>query len=138
MWRSPGFGRGLVSMIEDGSDGTGFGNESEDLHLCTASVAGQRVDLVDAVDELGPSFVENASRRRRPGFVIGANVFSVGLSNAIGVGAIEMNQVLVGLGDVDEDSSEKLKRVGQGVIGELVSWAGFVDEQSRVRVESQP
>ena len=56
-------------MFEDGSNHAGLGDESEDLHLATASVAGQRVDLVDAVDELGPSFVGGASRRSGRGFV---------------------------------------------------------------------
>ena len=41
------------------------------------------------------------------------------MSDAIGVGAEEMNQVLVGLGNVDEDSGQELERVGQGVIVEL-------------------
>ena len=48
-----------------------------------------------------------------------------------------MDQVLVGLGDVDEDSGEKLDGVGQSVIVELVSGLGLVDEQPGVGVESQ-
>jgi hypothetical protein len=52
------------------------------------------------------------------------------MSDAIGVGAEEMNQVLVGLGHVDEDSGDKLEGVGEGVIVELVSGLGLVDEAS--------
>lgn len=124
-------------MIEDGSDDGGVGDESEYLHLATASIAGQRVNLVDAVDELGPSIVGSASRRSGLGAVVGTNLLSEALSDAIGVGAIEMNQVLVGLGDVSESSGDKLEGVGQSVIVELVSVLGLVDEQSGVWVESQ-
>lgn len=125
-------------MFEDSSDDARLGDESEDLHLAAASVAEQRVDVVDAVDELGPSFVGGASRRSRLGFVVGTNVFSEVLSDAIGIDAVEMDQVFVGLGDVDENACEKLEGVVQGVIVELVSWLGLVDEQARARVESQP
>ena len=125
-------------MIEDGSDHAGVGDERDNFHLAAALDAGQGVDLVDTVDELGPSFVGGASRRSGLGFVVGPNLVSVGASNAMGVGAIEMDQVLVGLWDVDEDAGQKLERVGQGVIVELESRLGLVDEQAGVRVESQP
>ena len=129
---------GFVSMIEDRPDRSRLGDESEDFHLATALVAGQRVDLVDAVDELGPSFVGVASCRSGFGAVVGTPLLSEVLSDAIGVGAVEKDHMLVGLGDVDEDSGEKLERVGQSVIVELVSWLGLIDEQSRARVESEP
>jgi hypothetical protein len=48
-----------------------------------------------------------------------------------------MNQVLVGLGDMCEDSCQELERVGQSVIVELVSGLGLIDEQSGVAVEAQ-
>ena len=51
------------------------------------------------------------SRRIRPGFVSRGSVLSEVSSNAIGVGAVEMDQVLVGLGHVDEHSSQKLEGV---------------------------
>ena len=125
-------------MVEDGSDHAGVGDEREDFHVGAALVAGQRVDVVDAVDELGPSFVGGASRRSRIVFVVGTNLLSVVLPDAIGVGAVEMNQVLVGLGDVCEDAGQKLERVGQRFVIELVSGLGLIDEQSGVWVESQP
>jgi hypothetical protein len=83
------------------------------------------VDLVDAVDKLGPSFVDGALRRGRFGFVVGTNLFSVVFSHAIGVCAVEMDQVLVGLGDVDEHAGEELERVGQSVIrrARVRAWA---------------
>jgi hypothetical protein len=100
-------------------------------------VTGQGVDLVDTVDELGPSFVGGSARRSRFGFVLGVNLVSVGSSHAIGVSAVEMNQMSVGLWDVGEDAGEKLEWVGQGVVVELVSGLGLVEEQSGVPVESQ-
>ena len=125
-------------MIEDGSDDGGLGDESEYLHLATASIAGQRVDLVNAIDELGPSFVGGAAGRSRLLFIVRANRFSGVLPDAIGVSAVEMDQVLVGHGDVDEDSGDKLEGVGEGVIDELVSGFRLVDEQAGAPVESQP
>lgn len=90
-------------MVEDGSNDAGLGDESEDLHRATASVTGQRVDLVDTADELGPALVGGASGRSRlVVVVVGTNRHSVVLSDAIGVRAVEMDQVLVGLWDVSE------------------------------------
>jgi hypothetical protein len=148
-------------MIEDVSDDGGLGDESEYLHLATASIAGQRVDLVNAIDELGPSFVGGAAGRSRLLFIVRANRFSGVLPDAIGVSAVEMDQVLVGHGNrphsgcfegmrccgapskgippqnVDEDSGDKLEGVGEGVIDELVSGFRLVDEQAGAPVESQ-
>ena len=95
----------MVPVVEGLSDRGGLSDESEDLHFATASSTSQGVDFVDAVDELGPSFVRGTSSWSRLGFVIGTNLDSVGLSNAIGLSAVEMNQVLFGLGGVDEHSS---------------------------------
>ena len=92
----------------------GLGDESDDFHL-GAAAAGQRVDVIDFIDKLRPSFAHRAFRGSR--FFLASLVFFVlrgvvtmrhGGANAVGVGPIEMNQVLVGLGDVDEDSGEKL------------------------------
>lgn len=49
---------------------------------------------------------------------------------SIGVGAIECTKCLFGLGDVCEHPGQKLERVGQGVVVELVSGLGLVDEQA--------
>jgi hypothetical protein len=124
-------------MVEDRSDGSGVGDEGKNFHFTTALRTGQRVDLVDAVNEFGPSFVGGSARRNRFVFVVGANLVSVGSSHAIGVGAIEMNQMFVGLGDVCEHPGQKLEWVGQNVIVELVSGLGLVDEQAGVPVEPQ-
>ena len=61
--RSSGFGGNCVSVVKDFLYGVVLGDESEDFHLATASGAGQRVDLVDAIDELSPSFVPSSPKR---------------------------------------------------------------------------
>jgi hypothetical protein len=57
--RGPGRSGGCVSMVEDPFDDFVLGDESEDFPLGPASGAGQRVDLVDTVDELSPSLVRS-------------------------------------------------------------------------------
>ena len=81
--RSPGFSRDFISMVEDRSDDAGVGDEGEGLHLAAALVGGQGVELVNAIDELGPSFVGGSSRRIRPGFVSRGSVLSEVSSYAI-------------------------------------------------------
>ena len=63
-----GLGRSSLSsfaleMIQDASDDRRLGNEGDDFHLFSASTTGQRVDLVDTVDELGPSLTQSTSSR---------------------------------------------------------------------------
>lgn len=48
-----------------------------------------------------------------------------------------MDEMLVGFGNVYEDSGQELEGVGQSVIVGLVSGFGLVDEQSGVFVEAQ-
>ncbi len=54
-------------------------------------VAGQRVDLVDAVDELGPAFAQRALGSLRDDFTVGPGqggvLPPVGFADALGVGA---------------------------------------------------
>ena len=59
-WRSSGSSL-PVEMVQDATDDGGVGNEGKDLHFLPTPRAGQRVDFVDPVDELGPSSAENAS-----------------------------------------------------------------------------
>ncbi len=60
-----------------------------------------------------------------------------GGAHAVGVGAIEMDEMLVGLRDVDEHASEELEWVDQGIVVEVVPGCGFIHEQAGGRVESQ-
>jgi hypothetical protein len=41
-----------------------------------------------------------------------------------------MDQVLFGLGDVDEDAGEKLERVDEGLIVDLLSCLGLIEEHT--------
>ena len=77
-----------VTVVQDFSNGCGLGDESEDFHLASALLTSQRVDFKDTVDELGPSFVRSASRRRVVVGIRGALLGEVGGANTIGVGAI--------------------------------------------------
>ncbi len=57
--------RGVVLPVrQNPTDGGGLSDESDDFHLGAAS-AGQRVDVIDFVDELRPSFAHRAFRRGR-------------------------------------------------------------------------
>ena len=126
-----------VEMAQDLADDGVLGDERDDLHLSAALVTCQRVDFVDAVDELSPSSVEGPSRRWCIGLVLSRLVSWVGSSDAIGIGAIEMNQVFVGLWDVDKDTREKLERVDEGFVVDGESVFGFVDDESGVWVEPE-
>ncbi len=92
----------------------GLSDESDDFPLGSAP-AGQRVDVIDFVDEFRPSFAQWAFRGSRffllcPVFFVlrGVATMQHGGAHAVGIGPVEMHQVLVGLGDVDEHTGEKL------------------------------
>ena len=112
VWRSS-LSRGVVLPVrQNPSDGGGLSDESDDFHLGAAS-AGQRVDVIDFVDELRPSFAHRAFRRARLAFSFSLVLHGVapmrhGGANAVGISPIEMHEMLVGLGDVDEHAGKKL------------------------------
>jgi hypothetical protein len=91
------------------------------VDACQFELAGQGVDLVDPVDELTSTLGESASWRVGRFGKSGRVVVSERGADSIGVSAVEKNEVFVGLGDVDEDSSEKLEGVVQGIVVELAS-----------------
>ena len=72
------------------------------------------VHIINPVDELGPSFGQSAAGREMLARLIGCVAEREGGADAVGVGAIEMDEVLVGLRDVDEHASEELEWVDQG------------------------
>lgn len=55
-------------------------------------------------------------------------------TNAGGVGAVEPNEVFVGLGLVDEHASQELAGIGECGVGDVVSCFGLIEEQPRVRL----
>ena len=122
-----------VEVVEDSTDEFGLDDESENFHLCPTVKASQRVDFVDAVDELCPAFAQSALGSRVVGFTVPRGrsgvVPAVGCANAVGVGAVEMDQVLVRLGDVDEDAGEKLERVDEGLVVHFLSSLGLVEKE---------
>ena len=59
--------RVVVPVRQNATDGCGLGDESHDFHLGSAST-GQRVDVVDFVNKLRPSFAHRAFRRGRFSF----------------------------------------------------------------------
>ena len=72
--------------------------------------------FLDPVDEIGPSFAQSAPGRCD---VVGFTGWSrilppVRCAYAVGVDAVEMDQVLVGFGDVEEDAGPETRagRVG--------------------------
>ena len=109
--------RGVVLAVrQNPTDGGGLSDESDDFHLGAAS-AGQRVDVIDFVDELRPSLAHRAFRRGRfsllfsPLFSLvlhGVVTMRHGRARAVGIGPIKMLEMLVGLGDVDEHAGKKL------------------------------
>ena len=112
--------------------------KARDFHLGSARRAGQGVHFIDPVDELGPALAQSTSRRQRLGRFSSATLGPVRGPDAIRVGAIEMDEVLVGFRDVDENSGQKLERVEQGIVVELVPGSGFVDEEPGTLIEAQP
>jgi hypothetical protein len=53
----------VLEMVQDASDDGRGNDEGEELHFFAASRTGQRVDLVDTVNKLGPSLAQSASLR---------------------------------------------------------------------------
>ncbi len=101
-------------MRQNPTDGCGLGDERDDFHVC-AALASQRVDVIDFVDELCPSFAHGAFGRGRLAFAFSFFLFLLGVATmrhggarAVCIGPIEMDEMLVGLGDVDEHAGEKL------------------------------
>ena len=97
-------------------DGSRLGDEGKNLHLPTAVRTGQRVDIINPVNELGPSFAQSAAGRSGLARLSRWLAVSEGGAHAVGVGAVEMDEVLVGFGNVDEDSGEKLEWVRQRLV----------------------
>ena len=128
----------LVEVSEDSADECGLDDESENFHPCSAAGAGQRVHLVDAVDELCPAFARSALGSRVVGFTVPTGrsgvVPAVGCANAVGVSPVEMDQVLVGLGDVDENAGQKLEGVDEGLVVDLLTGLGLVEQELGVPV----
>ena len=70
--------------------------------------------------------------------LIGCVAEREGGADAVGVGAIEMDEVLVGLRDVDEHAREELEWVEKGIVVDVVPGSVFIHEQAGGLVESQP
>jgi hypothetical protein len=133
-WSAPG-----IEMVEDLSDDGGVGDEREDSHRSAALVTGQGVDLVDTVDELGPTLAQSASGRRGGlGAGYGSLVIPVRGAHPVGVNAVEMNQVFIGLRDVNQYSSQELERVKTGLLVGLVTGFGLVEDEPGVRMIAKP
>ncbi len=103
-----------MPVRQNPTDGGGLGDEGDDFHLC-ATLAGQRVDVIDFVDELRPSFSHRAFRKGRivvpfalSLVLLGVATMRHGGAHTVGVGPMEMHEMLVGLWDVDEHAGEKL------------------------------
>jgi hypothetical protein len=71
------------------------------------------------------------------GWLIGCVAALEGGADAVGVGAIEVDEMLVGLRNVDEHAREELERLDQGLVVEVVPGSGFIHEQAGGLVESQ-
>ena len=129
--------RGVVLAVrQNPTDGGGLSDESDDFHLGSAS-AGQRVDVIDFVDELRPSFSHRAFRRGRffvpfalSLVLLGVATMRHGGARTVGVGPIEMNEMLVWLGDVDEHTGKKLQRVDGLVVVDLLSGFWLINEEA--------
>ena len=106
--------RVVVPFRQNPSYGCGLGDESHDFHLGSAPTD-QRVDVVDFVNKLRPSLAHRAFRGGRFCLpfplclvLLGVATMRHGRANAVSVGPIEMHEMLVGLGDVDEHAGYRL------------------------------
>ncbi len=84
----------VVPVLQNPADGCGLGDESDDFHLGSAP-AGQRVDVIDFVDELRQSFSHRAFGRGRLAFSFSLVLHGVatmrhGGARAVCIGPIEM------------------------------------------------
>ena len=90
LWRRSLSGKFLIEVSQDLADDGRLVDESDDAHLGATLPTGQRVDLVDPVDELGPAFSKSASGRGRLvlhiSFATRAST-AAHCPNAIGVGS---------------------------------------------------
>jgi len=137
--RSPLSRAFLSDVFQDFLDGCGLGDEGKDLHLGPTAPTGQWVDFIDAVDELGPALGEGAPGWRGVGCIVGRSAIPcpVGGANAIGVGAVEMDEVLVGFRNVDEGSGQKLERVEQFLVQNVMSGLGFIKNEIGLWMKSK-
>lgn len=129
-------------MVQDSADKAGLGDEGKDLHLGPAAKTGQRVDLVDTVDELRPTFSQSASGRGRldaasPAF--GRVVLKLSRrTQAVGIGPVEMDEMLSGLGDMDEHSCHELQGVKERLVIDFVAGFWLVEEKLGLWVKAKP
>jgi hypothetical protein len=56
-------------VVEDLADDFGVDDENENFHSCPTTEAAQRVDLVEAVEELSPPFAQSPFESRIEGHV---------------------------------------------------------------------
>ena len=128
----------LVEVVEDFANDFGVDDEGENFHPCPAPGAIQRIELVDTVDELGPSSAQRTAGCRLVDFTVrpGQSVVlrSAGRTNPVGVDAVETDQVFFRLGDMDEDTGKELEGVDEGLVVEVLRSLGLVDEKLGVRV----
>ena len=85
--------RVVVPVWQNPTDGGGLSDESDDFHLGSAP-AGQRVYVIDFVDELRPSFSHRAFGRGRLAFsfslvLLGVATMRHGGANAVCIGPIK-------------------------------------------------
>lgn len=77
-------------------------------------------DLVDPVDELGPPFAQRTLGCHFIGFTVGPGPGGVhrpvGRTNPVGVNTVEVDEMLAGLGDMDEDAGQKFEGVDEGIV----------------------
>jgi len=127
----------VVTVVQDFSNGCGLGDEGEDFHLGATVRTCQRVHVINPVNKLCPSFVASAAGREGLVRLSGCVAVPEGGAHTVGVGAIEMDEMLVGLRDVDEHAGEELEWVNQGIVIEVVPGSGFIHEQAGGLVEAQ-
>jgi hypothetical protein len=102
-------------VIEDLADEFRVDDEGENFHPGPAAGTIERVDLVDPVDELGPSSVHGTPGCRLVGFTARpgrGRVVPVGRPNPVGVDAVEEDEVFLGLGKLRVPVTAK---AGEGI-----------------------
>lgn len=111
----------MVEVVEDFANDFGVDDECENFHPCPAPGANQRIDLVDTVDELGPSSAQRTAGCRLVDFTVrqGVVLCSAGRTNPVGVDAVETDQVFFRLGDMDEDTGQELEWVDESLVVEV-------------------
>lgn len=114
-----------LEVDQDLSDDGRVDDESEELHFSPASTTGQRIDLVDTVTSsahrlLRARFCGGSASSCSPSCSVETARGERVQAQAIGVRVVEPDEMFVGLGYVNEHSSQEFEWVHELVVSGIM------------------